>query len=630
VAIKIPRRNQTNPFFFGVTGLLVVIAAGWVYLLIIKSVYGRYDFAEILPTETNLRAAFESRLVGIVESRNADPASAPEDTWSRENIRAWEHLLDAMDLRHEIVDDHGVDSGALKPYALLILPGVRALSDRQLVQLKKYVDGGGSVYATGGTGSYDENGDWRGWEFLSGVFGLQYTKDITPDEATKLHSLRGGLPLTAGIPTGFSLKIATWDRPMACEVLERRTTQASTWYNFTTDSGLVRDAVEKNAGIAYGTYGRGRFVWMGFELNSVLGDQKDYIYFDILCRRSIDWLTSTPTVQVRDWPAPYSAAATVLVSCEGEFTGERVLESVIRSERIPVTFFLSPSSDRSHRPPVSLLQSPWAVGTLYGTGDDLGSARGDHAGDRARPTDTKAAFVRAGASDRSGSSVTGALPATGRYDEKNIQALLAAGYEYVAGDSMTDRAVPENIIRGDRALVAFAKTARGDDEVVRKFGLRDTNFQLYTYKEDIDRVLFLGGIYTLLLHSDLQCRPEYAGILRDIVRYLRSKNVFVAPAEELARWWTARNALEVSCKVRSKRRIALVISNPSDAPVANAVVQVNINKSVSGVTITSDIIGTKIPPFKFLPGSQQVDITVPSLAGGASLALYLDYEIGNG
>jgi len=57
---------------------------------------------------------------------------------------------------------------------------------------------------------------------------------------------------------------------MACEVVEPRTTQASTWYNFKRDSGLVRDAIEKSAGIAYGTYGKGRFVWMGFELNSVL------------------------------------------------------------------------------------------------------------------------------------------------------------------------------------------------------------------------------------------------------------------------------------------------------------------------------------------------------------------------
>ena len=73
-----------------------------------------------------------------------------------------------------------------------------------------------------------------------------------------------------------------------------------------------------------------------------------------------------------------------------------------------------------------------------------------------------------------------------------------------------------------------------------------------------------------------------------------------------------------------------MISNPSDAAIANAVVQVNINKSVSGVTITSDIIGTKIPPFRFYPATQQVDITIPFLAGGTSLALYLDYELGNG
>jgi hypothetical protein len=72
-----------------------------------------------------------------------------------------------------------------------------------------------------------------------------------------------------------------------------------------------------------------------------------------------------------------------------------------------------------------------------------------------------------------------------------------------------------------------------------------------------------------------------------------------------------------------------MISNPSSAPITNAVVQVNINKRVSDVKLTSDIIGTEIPPFQFLPEAQQVDITIPYLAGGASLPLYLDYEPGN-
>jgi hypothetical protein len=82
--------------------------------------------------------------------------------------------------------------------------------------------------------------------------------------------------------------------------------------------------------------------------------------------------------------------------------------------------------------------------------------------------------------------------------------------------------------------------------------------------------------------------------------------------------------------VRSKRRLAIMISNPSSMAIANAVVQVNINKRVSDVKITSDIIGTTIPPFQFLPAMQEVDITIPFLTGGASLALYLDYELENG
>jgi hypothetical protein len=365
-------------------------------------------------------------------------------------------------------------------------------------------------------------------------------------------------------------------------------------------------------------------------LNSVIGDQKDYIYFDILCRRSINWLTRTPTVQVRDWPAPYAAAATLLVSCEGKFDDVQALGTVMRSERIPLTFFVSPGSDRSFWPPSSLLRSPTHAGMLVDTDQDSTTFADNIRGTRTGTPVANAIFARDVPAQSTRSPFVGALPVSGRYNETSIQGLLAAGFEYVAGDSMTDRAVPETIIRGDQTLVAFAKTARGDEEVVRRFGLRDTNFQLYTYKEDIDRVLFLGGVYMLLLHSDLQCRPEYVNVIGDLARYLRSKNVLVSSPEELARWWVTKNALEVSCKVRSKRRLAIMISNPSSMAIANAVVQVNINKRVSDVKITSDIIGTTIPPFQFLPAMQEVDITIPFLTGGASLALYLDYELENG
>lgn len=626
MAITIPQKHQAHPLLFGVTGLAIIAAAVWIFLLILKSVYGRYELAEIMPTKANIEAAFSTPVVGIVESRNADLLTTQADILFHENIKGWQHLLDAMEIRHETVNDSILASGDLSGYDVLVMPGVKALSDTQIVHLKRYLNDGGSLYATGGLGSYTEKGDWRGWNFLSEVFGLQYTRDITPDQATRLHSLRGGLPITGGIPTGFSLNIATWDHPMACEVLERRTTQASTWYNFTTDSGLVRDAVQKNAGIAYGRYGRGRFVWMGFDLNSVTGDQKDYIAFDILCRRSIDWLMRTPTVQVRDWPAPYTAAASMLVSCEGPFVDIPALEAVMRSERLPLTFFVSPGSDRSFWPPTSLLRAPACAGMLVDADQDSARFAESIGGTRPGTPVAQAIFASGTGEQDARSHFVGALPVGGRYTEMSLHGLLATGFTYVAGDSMTDRAVPETIIRGNRGIVAFAKTARGDEEVVRRFGLRDTAFQLYTYKEDIDRVLFLGGMYMLLLHSDLQCKPEYVRVIGDVARYLRSKGVLIASPEDLARWWVAKSALEVSCTVRSKRRLAIQISNPSAESIANAVVQVNINKRVTDVRLTSDIIGTTIPPFRFVPELQEVEITVPYLARGGSLSLYLDYE----
>ena len=68
------------------------------------------------------------------------------------------------------------------------------------------------------------------------------------------------MPITAGIPTGYTLNIATWDRPIYAEIVEPRTTQASFWFDFRREAGLVREQIKKSAGIAFGTYGNGRFV----------------------------------------------------------------------------------------------------------------------------------------------------------------------------------------------------------------------------------------------------------------------------------------------------------------------------------------------------------------------------------
>ena len=627
--MKLPAQRGAHPFIGFFTGLFVLGLSIWIYLLVLRSVYGRYDFASLIPNTRSVLAALhpDKRPIAILASGYSEKLMPDGSTWLQDNIRTWRRFVAATENRDEIIDDSTIEQGGLGQYAVAILPGAKALSSREIMQIKKFIDGGGSVFATSGTGSFMEDGHWRGWDFLSEVFGLQFTREIKADDPVRLHTLRGGLPLTAGIPTGFSLNVATWDQPIACEVLEPRTTQVSYWYNFQSDSGLAREGMEQTAGIVYGTYGRGRFVWMGFELNSVLGAQKDYVFFDILCRRSLDWLTGQPSVLLHDWPAGYRAAALVVASASTEVANVPRLLDILRAHNIPATFFLNPDSLRAQAAFVSRLAAVSSLGVLVGFAPvapvlaSVGASPPDN--ETLNPVCEAAAtsmehllFRRPG----------GALQTSGASNDASIQMLLNSKFEYVVTDSMTDRAVPEAIARGEASLVRFAKTARGDDEVIREFGLRDTAYQLYTYKEDLDRVLFQGGLYLLRLHSQLQCRPEFVGVVDALAGYLRGKNFWFPTPGELCQWWLARSAMEVSCTSRSDRRLALVISNPSKLTIRNPVIQVNLNRSIRKLEIRSDIIGTDVPPYLYDQVHQQIQVTLPELEAGQSRSYYIDIE----
>jgi hypothetical protein len=343
---------------------------------------------------------------------------------------------------------------------------------------------------------------------------------------------------------------------------------------------------------------------MGFELNSVLGNQNDYVYFDILCRQCIDWLTGTPTVLVRDWPAGFRAGAMIVMPVSG--TPSSGLLASFRDGGVPLTSFVEPRGGGESAGALGMLRAAGDIGTLLTGQVEPGSA--------------------AVMSALAGAPVAGLLPASGRCDGSAIRAYLNAGYRYVVSDSLSDRAVPAMVIKAGRPIVLFTKTARGDDEVVRQFGLQDTALQLYTYREDVDRVLFQGGLYLLQVHPDLQGRPEYAPVLRELARYLKEKNVWIATGTDVSRWWLSRSALQVSIETRSRRRIALVVSNSSAAGIDGVVIQLNINKAVANVALTSDLLGTVIPPFRYNPRTQIMEITIASLKSGGSLSLFVDFD----
>lgn len=619
---------KVNQFFIIISGIVILISAILIYYFILRGVYGRFDVDDILPNQSVIEDFLfgKSPDVAILYSKYTENTLPIGSTWLNDNLATWKKFLGNLNLKYDIISDQTIENGEHLNYKLLILPGTKSISNEQALQIKKYLEDGGSIFATGGIGSYSNDGKWRGWEYLNQVFGVQYSHELKPNEFSKIHTVCGSLPITANIPTGFPLKVATWDRPMAVEVLDPRTTQVSFWYNYRLDDGLVREEIKKSAGIVFGNYGKGRFMWMGFELNSIIGVQEDYIFFERLFNNSIKWLLYSPIAYVRDWPTGYEAAAVITPVLSNEIENINNLLSVLKDEGLPATFFVDPSTSKLNKSLVKNISNYGEIGALVDIGYLSSINDKENKLNSYKKQFEKISKAKTSLENIVSKSVTGLLPFYGLFDNTTLNALINANFKYVLTDSLTDRSVPKTVIRGDKRIVTMTKTARDDYEVIRDFGLTLPDFQFYTYQEDLDRVLFEGGMYIFKLHTDYQCKIENIGVVRDIIKELKRKKFWITTASEIQKWYEKRDYIEIRSDRRGKTRVAVKVSNPGVESINNLVIDIDLNDFANNVTIGSELIGTRSASLKHTNGSQMVYLFIDDLKSGESRQYYIDYD----
>ena len=621
MAIVDKNRFRSHIFFLFLTGLIVLIFSALVYLLIIRTVYGRFSASQLVP---NAKAVNELLFgtfpsTAILNSDYTKNILAEQSSWFDDNLKTWQKSLRNLDIKYQHISDEDVELGRINDYHLIVLSGCKSLSEREVIQLKKYLENGGSIFATGGTGSYSEDGKWRGWDFLSDVFGITFRKEIGNDDRTKIHTLRGGLPVTANIPTGFPLNIATWDHPIAAEVLDPRTTQVSFWYNHQLEDGLVREGIKETAGIVYGNYGKGRFVWMGFEINSVLGKQDDYVYFDRLFNNCISWLTYKPIAYLRNWPNGYRGAAMLAPVLTDSLQNINYLLSVLGETKTKATFFVSPSI---------VGQDPQLIKSLVDYGEvaayinfEFVNAISDDNNLLNTISDDKKLLEKI-----TGVSVEGIYPSVNVLSESTLKTLMASGFKYFISDSLDDRSVPKTIKRKDEKIISISRTVRDDYEVIRDFNLTERDFQFYSYQEDVDRIAFEGGLYLFKMHLNYQCSPQNIEVVRDLIRDIKSKDYWIATASEIAEWSDKKDFIELRTQKRGSSRVAVTITNFGSFNINYLVVDVDLNLKAEKVSLDTEIIGTKKAQYKHKDGSQFVFMLIDELAAGESRTYYVDYD----
>ncbi|MGE5437400.1 MAG: polysaccharide deacetylase family protein [Syntrophothermus sp.] len=609
-------------------GLFFVLGAILTYIFVLKGVFGDFGLSSLMPNKNVVENLFKksNAKVAILYSNYTKNMLPEESTWLEDNLSTWKKYLGNIKYSYDLITDEGIEKGEHFAYEILILPGSKSLSEREISQIKKFLDSGGSVFASSGTASYSNDGKWRGWEFFSEVYGLKFVKEIQSDENRRIHTLRGSLPLTANIPAGFPLKIATWDLPLSVEVLDPRTTQVSYWFNYKLEDGLVREEIKKSAGIVYGTYGKGRFVWFGFELNSIIGSQDDYVYFEKLFNNSLKWLSYIPVAFVKEWPGDYDAAA-LIAPVVSETNNLNSLTSVFNKYKVKPTYLFNSLYIEDNKDLLKRLSRTGEIAALVDIGylssvDDTVNTLNSYQEQKDKLKYNKKLLEK-----YSGSNIRGAIPYFGLYDQNSIRALKDAGFDYIITDSLSDRSVPKVIWDEEKNKVtAITKTARDDYEVIRDYGLTQPEFQFYTYQEDIDRVLFEGGLYVFKPHSELQFKDEYVSVVDNVLNDLKVKKFWIASAKEISDWAVKKNRVELRVEKRSDNRVVLIISNAGTETLENFKIQVDLYDDAEDVRLSSEIIGTKTAVFNYNRASRIVNVYVTDLKPGESRIYNIDYR----
>jgi peptidoglycan/xylan/chitin deacetylase (PgdA/CDA1 family) len=533
-------------------------------------------------------------VVGVFAPPAADDSAAAYNVRAAESVREWEYLLLGFGIRYRILEDSSLTAATLAPLRLVVLPASEVLSNNHRQAVRQYLDRGGSVIASGAIGvRMDARGTSGDDAFMRDVFGLRLA-GVLPDTINGVDlTLNGGHAMVAGLPDGFRFNVGR--APGLTPAIPLRNEPLGTTSRYSGDL-LPEDPTL----LAYGTFGRGHFAWLGFTGRDVSMDDDSRQVYQAFLVNAMAYLTRTPAVSVAPWPNGAASAFAIAVLPEighqpYEFlTAMDVLLEALEAGGARATFFLTTDESVFYPQMVARMKDDGEVAISADTDDLL-------AGQPAVVQEDRFRHAIATFRQQTGASPSGIYPPGGLRDTETLKTAHASGLSYIVETGSTLR-VP-SFVAWDRELDYRDSLTLGVDSgpSMLRFSLTELTNPTYwnraatpnamvvrmasALKGDFDRVHNGGGLFLYPLYPGIQALTQRrADVVEVLARHARSRGSWMATLAEIDAWWRLRSGLTV--RMESPARgddLAVMVENAGSETVRGVALELVLHERASSV-----------------------------------------------
>lgn len=505
-----------------------------------------------------------------------------------ENIRAWDVFLRKYGIPFQVLTS--AEQLEKSQPGVLVLPSAVALSEREKRAIIDFRAKGGGVLASWLTGVRNENGEWRGFDFMES--GLD-VKVVGNNEAEKDDSFlmpHGDNPVTHALLAGQRVWMEHAKDWYPLRLMGRNPAASIMDWSRTGTVGkssttMVFDERRQSSGSP------SRSVVLGYpERLWRSGDPKA---LEAIAHNALMWLLRQPDAYVSNWPYPYASAFLMAVSAyEVIVDVDLAFAKMLEDAGGRATYYIL--SENALKSAKVLKQIQARGHEVAYQGDRFEVLKDKPLAVQSKRLDTMVSEMKAAGFDLAGNA--GFRPPMDSYDQTTEKLLKERNIGHVLAFMGTTESrlpyfapVDADAPRTGKAMIVLPRTQGGPEDLLDI----DPDTGLDKFLSELAISEQMGGLSVASVPNQSLLTNEQQA---EIFKYLKARRqrMWIATAGQVAEWWRERDlvstrlepgatgaqlSITIKGKDRLKQPVAVWVNLPESGSTLRLLARGNYEKS---------------------------------------------------